>query len=482
MTAPPVPSVARGSRWAHPWRYRDSPLQAFGVLVSAAAGGLLVAAKPVAVVAVLALVLLALAFIFPRVAVAGIVVAAGAHGGIYLHYRFEVNDIPIGIFDAVPLLLLVAAVSLGRAGPKRPSLLLLGALALLVLGAVIGTVYGFAEGTADYQVLRALRYQGALILVLIAAALAGHSRQWANTVARGIYALGLVVAVQLLISYVWLVTTGGSLWSNFPFGGATTDFSSSVSSGALNNLRDNAISPFLMLPATALAAFRLTRRDGLALTLMLVASLISLSRTFWAATLLVLLVVAFARIATDRAQARRFLALGAVVLLAAGATTLVAGDVVEERLRQAIEADDASTRFRLAETSTALDQLSDNTGSLVFGLGAGTIVEHPELAAVSRETVSSLYENKWLSYWLNSTALAVAGVVILLLGGTRSAWRQLRASAHVDEVAAMALSLPAFAVFAAVGAPIDSYVVTIPIWLLAATVLTRSAKDQPNIE
>jgi hypothetical protein len=456
---------------------------AAAAVVSAAclATGIAVVYAPTAIVALgLLIVGSVVAWVRPRTAIVVSIALYAVYLGVYLYYRVSVAGVPVSGLDASPLLLAVAALSLrwhGAAGARaRRSSVLVVCVYLFVSGLVLGTLVGLADHAQGYQLLRVVRIEGELLVVLVACLLAGGSREWQSAVRTGLYVAAMIAAVLLIVSYVYVLTFGEPIWARFPFGHTVDDFASSVDSGQLGAARDNKLATYMMLPAFVAAGVRMRGWDPVVFGLVLAAALVSLSRGFWGATFVCLLLVVVFRAGAMRSGMAAYarLAIGAVPLLVL--LFAISGSIFATRLDQAQQFDDSSTLFRQAETRAALSAVTASPSAVVLGTGAGVVIQFPQLRGRSPSEVSSLLEDSLLARWTNLTLFSVLGTVVLLLSAGAIGWREaVRRRDDVRYLYAMGLCLPVMLVAGIIGGTLVTQQNAIPLWTLAATILTGAA-------
>jgi hypothetical protein len=435
--------------------------------------GATLAQTPVAVLPLLLAMLVGLAWAFPSVTLIGCLLATALHFGIFLKYRLSVGGVPVAAFDALPPLVLVSAISMRRRNQSLSTFRLRGplllALVLFVLGSLIGAGLGLAAGADTYQLARVLRVEVGLLLVLVAAVIAGHIPQWRSALKKGLYWAGIVSAVQILFTYVFALAFNYSFWSLTPFG-AEVDVTEALTSGAVNNIQTINLAPYTMLPAFALAATRLTRTDQVVLGLILAASAATLSRGFWLMMLGTVVVVLFFRIGALRRDLRKAAAMIGVAAAALAAVLWFSGSLLEERLEQTLGPGDESAQFRKAETEAAFSRLRSDVPTFFFGSGTGIVVEHPGLGAANEQ--SPILENSALARWLNLTLLSLIACALLVGAAFAHGWRLARGSPEPG-LEVMVLPAPFLALGGLFSSTLFAIIATGPIWLVAGTILRR---------
>ena len=425
--------------------------------------------------------LLFVAWRWPTTTVTLSIVAAALHSGIFLALRLSVGGAPLSLFDMVPSLVLVSAISIRSRDPS----LARGAngaikLVMVVVGAgtALGAIMGFAYGNPSYLVLQVLRLEVQLFLVLIACAVAGNSPRWREAVVRGIIWGGVLAAVEILVAFFFSVVTGSSFWSLFPFGDkVSSNLQRDIATGDLAPLRQNPVSAFLLLPPLALVATRVGPRDGMLTGLFIAAGVVWLSRSFWAALALMLAIVLAFCVKHRRADFRNLLRRLAPLIPIAFVVVVVAGGIVEQRFQQATIASvstDQSTAFRAAETQAALQRITSTPFQFVFGLGTGTVIEHPYLR--QRAAPSALLENGVLSEWANGGLAVMLGSALLFFGAGLRGWRSAARTGPRDARGALALlslALPVLWLEGLVGGTLQLLEPTTILWLLAGTAMVQ---------
>lgn len=404
---------------------------------------------------------------------------------LYLQARLDAAGLPISVQDAFPLLFLGAALELRRRqAAVAPSMVqaLRVVLGLFAGGLVLGAITGRMDGAATYQLLRVLRVEAELIVGLLAAAVAGHMVGWRQAVKSGLIVAGVLTVAEIVVSVAYGLATGRSFWGAIGLTGAV-DVYGEIERGNVTVLRSNDLSTFLILPTFALAATRLTRRDALLLSAALAASLMSLSRGFWAATFGVGAVTVAYRLRAHRggqiAVATRWIAAAVVVGIL---STHVVGSVVSTRVNQTSGLQDESSHYRLQETEVALHQLVRDPLTLLAGTGAGVIFPLPPKfpPPTSERDTASLLENSLLSRWTNLSILSAVGAVVLLLAAGRIAWRSRWLAAGGErDLRAMGLCLPVVLVGGVASGAVFSQG-TLPFWVLAGTLLVPLLGRSPK--
>lgn len=405
--------------------------------------------------------------------------AAALHNGIFLSLRIGTGGVPLSLFDLVPPLLIVSALSIHRREPtaaRRANEVLVLVLVMVGTGTALGAVLGASEGTASHLLLQVLRIEVQLILVLIACLIAGSSSQWRRAVIRGVMWAGILASVEIVVAFSFTVLTGTDLWSLFPFGDKVENAQALIVNGNLAPLRQNAVSAFLLLPPLALVATRLGRRDGVLTGLFLAAGILWLSRGFWAAlAVMVVVVIAFRvrRGEPHRGALRRLAPLVPIVL----ALVAIGGSVLEQRFNQATTANvynNPSNEFRSAETNAALHLVTKDPSNFVFGLGTGTLIQHPYVSL--RPVPSAILENGVLSEWVNGGLLFMLGSALLFFGAGLRGWGfAAREGPRGDRGALglLALALPILWLEGLVGGTLEVIEPTTILWLLAGTSLAQ---------
>jgi ABC-type multidrug transport system fused ATPase/permease subunit len=383
--------------------------------------------------------------------------------------------LPLTAQDAFPFVFLGAALELRRRESGARSLApALGVVVWLSVGGLIlGGIVGHTDGAPSYQLLRVLRVEVGLIVGLLAAAVAGHIGAWRRAVRSGLIVAGGLTVVEIILSVAYGLATGKSFWGAVGLAGAV-DVYAGIRGGDVNVLRSNDLSTFLILPAFALAVARMGRRDIFLVSVALAASLMSLSRGFWAATFGVGAVAVAYRVREGReGQVGVFIKwIGVAVVVGLLATHFI-GSVVSTRVNQTSGFSDDSSRYRLRETNMALHQLARDPLRLVVGTGAGVILPAPPKYRPVQDprATASFLENSLLSRWTNLSILSVVSAVVLLLVAGRIGWRsRWIAPGPERDLRMMGLSLPVVLVGGvASGAAFSQG--TLPFWILAGTLL-----------
>ena len=412
-----------------------------------------------------------------------LIVACAVYLGVFLTYRVQVGAFPLSVLNVLPVLVLVAAIAVPRQerGPPvlgRPASV---PAALLAAGLLIGSIVGYANGAATYQLLRIDITEVSLLLGCLAGLLAGGSISWQRAIVRAFYFAALVAAAQQIVSFLYLFAVGHSLWQGLPFGGDVANLNQALSSGSVAGTRDNNLATFIMLPALTLAVYRLTTRDVFVSSLLMLAMAMSLSRSMWIAAVIALALALAARARSGRMlHPARVLKIG-LVCLAVGATLSgVTGQVVIARLAQTGNEQDISLTLRQAESVQALRAVTSSAQNSIVGIGAGVLL--PPTAAliqfrgtdrVAVRDRSSVLENQLLARWVNFGLLSVVGTIALLLGAGYAAFTALaKQRSSVDhDLMAVGLSLPPLLFVSPFSGTLLQLNLSLPFWLLAGTIL-----------
>lgn len=453
---------------------RAGSLSAVGAAATAVAGGILTVIAPVALVVTLLLITaIVLTWARPTFAVAACIVVASLHRGIFLHFRIEPGGYPLSVFDILPLLLLLASFSIAaKVSDPAPAArwLLTSCAAMIVAGLGIGVILGLSQGAVAYQLLRVVRLDVLAMCVVTSALVAGHTRQWRRAVLVGLTGAGLCIATQLLLTFSWVLATGTSFWSLFPFGNPAGNLLGEVQGGNILALRENAISGFLILPALALLLYRFQARDIVMLVLLVAGGLVWLSRGLWAAMLLTLVVLLAHRAASGRLSGVRFASIASSLAAVVLVLVLIPGGILGQRFGETTDlAGDPSLQIRAGESEATLEALMGGAGQLTLGLGTGVVTTESRRRGES----SALLENSVLGVWTNTGLLGLAGVTILFFGAAYRGWRLALWEAEPDRAAlgAMGLALPALWLQGLIGGTFSVPEPAVTLFLLAATVL-----------
>lgn len=453
------------------------------VAASTVVGALVVVAPAVAAGAFVLTLGALVAWTRPTLAIAACLVVASLHRGIFLYLRIEPAGYPLSVFDGVPLLLLLASVSLAvrarqSAFPRRGPLAICAAM--ILAGLVVGVTLGASRGAQSYELLRVVRLDALILCVLTSVLVAGHTPQWRRGVVIGLMAVAASVAVQLLITFSWSLATGNYFWSLFPFGRAVDDnLAGKVAAGNILTLRENAIAGFLLLPALSLLIFRFKGRDFVLLALLVAGGLVWLSRGLWLAMFLTLMIPLAHRAASRRLTGVRVATIAIPIVAIVSIVFLASGGILEERLADTTNlAGDISLEQRSAETQVNLNALGQGAGTLLFGLGAGVVAVPGSVA---------LLENTVLSMWTNTGLLGLIGITALLFGAGTRGWQLASRSADRDSAAlgAMSLALPVLWLQGLIGGVLSLEQSAVVVSVLAATALVtpveaRGRSTQPS--
>jgi hypothetical protein len=439
--------------------------------------GALVVWAPLLIFVVLAAVLVCgLAAAYPVQALWVGIAASALHAGLFFKLRASVLGVPVSLFDLIPVVFLIAAIALRAQYPReRPqSALLTLVFWLSLVGLGVGVLIGLSADAQLYQIGRVVRIEAALLLALVATMMAAHIPRWREAVRASFYFAGVLMAIQIMVTFAWLEVVGTSPWTIFGLVDAN-DVRAAINGGSDIADRDLALNPFVMVPAFAFAAVRLLRRDILVIGLIVAATLLSVSRSAWFALAVAAISVGAFQLASRRSSFTLSVQTGVVIGVAAFVTTVAAGNVLSVRLDRSLSSTDASASYREAESREVFKRLTENPGTFLFGLGAGTIIQHPGMQIIPQTELSPLLENNVLSKWKNTTMLSLAAVVILLFGAFGRGWR--RAQRKVSpSIYAMGLSLPALALSGLFGGTLNWVLFTAPLWLLAGTIVDSGSQ------
>lgn len=410
--------------------------------------------------------------------------ACAVYLGVYLTYRIELGGFPISMLNGLSVLALAAAVGVPReergTGVLRSPASI--PVALLAAGLLLGSIVGYANGAATYQLLRVDMAELSLLAACGAGLIAGGSSSWQRSIIKGFYFAGLLAATQQILSFSYLVVVGHSLWQGLPFGADVANLEQALLSGNIAGTRDNNLATFIMLPALTLAIYRLTPRDVFVSSLLLFAIAMSLSRSLWIAT-----VIAIALALGARARAGRMLHPGRVVKLGLAlfgvglALALIGGQAVGARLAQTGGEEDVSFRLRQAESVQAFDAVTATAQATIAGIGAGVLLP-PTIALIQRRggqdqalarDRSSILENQLLARWVNFGLPSVIGTALLLLVTGFGAFRALaKQRSTVDhELMALGLALPPLLLVSPFSGTLLQLNLSLPFWMLAGTIL-----------
>jgi hypothetical protein len=466
------------------WRI-DGNLGEFLVsaLLASALGVLLVLdARSVLIVLIPSLVVLAMRR--PKLMITGTIAACGVYNGLYLYARASLAGVPLSIFDGLPVLLLLAAYSLrSRSGARaRPTAVGRAAAGMLCVGLLLGALTGLLAGADRYQLIRVCRVEIDLLFGIAAALVAGGTPEWRDAVRKGLVVMGGLVALELLVGYVWLLHTGHTFWSLFPFGGDLQGGVYLNGVGDVNSLRTNAISGYLMLPSFVYVLMRLSRRNFWLLGLLIAGAAVTLSRGVWIAFFLATATVVVFRLCSQRLALLDIAKGLAAVLVVLTATYVLTGPVLAARWSQTSRlgssaglSADQSAAFRAAETHAALHALLASPLTALVGTGAGVVVYS---GGISRfDAISPILENNLLARWTNLSLFSLIGTVLLLGGGFFRGWRLAMSGGHKypPSLGLMGLALPGLLIAGLFGGTLMSPQNSLPLWLLAMTLLLRPA-------
>lgn len=410
-------------------------------------------------------------WVYPIETLFACVMAAALHGGLFFKLRASVLGVPLSLFDLIPLLLLICAIALRARYPseRRFPRMLVAVFWLSLGGLLAGALLGLLTGAELYQIGRVVRIETALLLVLLAAGVAGHIPEWVRALGTSLYVAGVLVAVEILVTFAWLHLTGGSIWAVVGLVDPA-DVRGAISSGSDVALRDLALNPYVMIPTFCFAAIRLLRRDVVTISLIMLATLFSLSRGAWFGVVVAIVAVVAFRLASSRGTKTPVLRASVSIAIAAAVAIPLAGDALSNRFDRSLTTNDASATFRERETKDVLRLLTADPGTFIIGLGAGTVTEHTGFAINPKTESSPLLENNVLSKWKNTSLLSLVAAVSLLLAGFARSWRLARVKGS-PAIYAMGLSLPALGLSGLFGGTFNWVPFTGPLWLLAATII-----------
>lgn len=437
--------------------------------------GLAFAAFPLSAGLIISVLLVIAVWTWPTAAVTGAIAVTALFQGLFLHYRVDFVGAPASLPDALPWILLLAGIALHSKGsaarlptPTQPGLIALG---LLGAGLIVGATTGILNSAPPYQFGRVLRVEAGLLVALTAGLFFGFEPAWRRAARNGLLLAGVLAAGQFLVNYFWTLTFGQTFWSLFPFG-YSVDLGASITGDNINLLRTNAVSTYLLLPLLVVASVRtgVIHRVGLALAGS--AILVSLSRGFWAASVLAVILILIYLVFRLRRPLFKTLAWAFVLAATAMTVVSVTGGVLQTRFDQILTLTDASSYYRQQETAEAWAQLSASPLSLLSGTGAGVIISHRNLNANSSLDQTSNLENSVLSRWTNFGLFSLLGTILLISGSVVRGWRS-RARDNFDaDLAAMTICLPVLFIGGLVGGTLLSLQGTMSFWILAGTILS----------
>jgi hypothetical protein len=400
--------------------------------------------------------------------------------------RLPVESAPVALFDLLPLLVLFAGVGFRRRASAAPALppIFLWVCLLLGVGLLAGATIGLLKGAESYQLLRVVRVEAGLLLTLIAVGLAGYCSEWRSALRLGLIAAGVAVALQSIVAFLWALLTGEVVWSAV---GLPTDISGvtgQVAQGNVNVLRTGGLPSYLMLPALCLSLVRADRYRWVVASLILAASVVTLSRGFWVGTALAILTAAayqawFSRRPLFWIVSR--VAFGASVL---AAVVALSGNIVSTRVEQTASLTDdlkadVSALERLGETNSALAALTDSPVTFIGGVGSGVIIPYAaqEFTGYPGD-VTSLLENSILARWTNLTIISLFGTLALLLLAFQYGVQAAARNTRLKDLGLMALALPALLIGSIVSQSLLSPIATFPFWLLAGTLILSASETR----
>jgi len=409
------------------------------------------------------------------------ILACAVYLGVYLTYRVALGNTPISGLNLLPLLVFVGACSVPIRERGHGVLMSKASLpvALLVSGLILGSALGMANGAETYQLLRVVSVEMCLVVGCLAGLIAGGSRSWQKSMVTAFYAAALFAAVQQIVSFLYLVAVGHSIWQAFPFGADVLDVERALASGLVAATRDNFIATFIMLPALTLSVYRLTARDVSVAAIILLAMAVSLSRSMWIAAILGIALALLARAMAGRLlHPARVVKLGVVLVVVGVALSVFGWDTVSARLQQTGNERDSSLQLRRAETNQAFKTVTETPLSATAGIGAGVLlpptaekIQRPGFLATGDR--SAILENQLVGRWTNFGLLSVFGTILLLLSAALVALRALtRQRPAVDhDLMAMGLALPPLLAVSPFSGTLMSLNLSLPFWILAGTIL-----------
>lgn len=461
-------------------RSSDAWLWMTGSALAGAVAGLVSINEPYLLFMIPVALLLLVARRYPTTAPIVALATCATYLGLHLEYRVVVAGVPMSALDLLPILLIVAACSLRAPGQRTLLDALTGcrAIPLFLLGGglALGTLVGLAHHAAGYQLLRVDRIELSLLVGAIAGLVAGGCQPWQRSVVMAFGVAGVLAAMQQIVSFIYLLTFGHSLWQAFPFGAGASNLEDALASDSVAGIRDNFIPTFVMLPALALAIYRLSKRDVAVATVVVLATVVSLSRSMWIAATVTILTAVVARAASGRLpNPMRVLRFGAVVLAVGTLLGGVGWQVVGARIKESGSRSDASLSGRKVETSAALDALLASPVSAVTGTGAGVVLAGPTARVqylVRRRQATPILENQFLARWTNFGILSVVGTICLLMWPAVAGSRSLARNGTADpDLIGLGLALPAVLVVGPISGTLLQLHVSLAFWLLAATLL-----------
>lgn len=409
------------------------------------------------------------------------ILACAVYLGVYLTYRVALGNTPISVLNLLPLLVFIGACSVPIRERGRGVLMSKVSIpvALLVSGLILGSALGMANGAETYQLLRVVSVEMCLVVGCLAGLIAGGSRGWQKSMVTAFYAAALFAAAQQIVSFLYLVAVGHSIWQAFPFGADVLNVERALASGLIAGTRDNFIATFIMLPALTLSVYRLTARDVSVAAIVLLAMAVSLSRSMWIAAILGIALALLARAMAGRLlHPARVVKLAAVLVAVGVALSVLGGDTVSARLQQTGNEQDGSLQLRRAETNQAFKAVTETPLSATAGIGAGVLlpptaekIQLPGFLATGDQ--SAILENQLLGRWTNFGLLSVFGTILLLLSAALVALRALtRQRPVVDhDLMAMGLALPPLLAVSPFSGTLMSLNLSLPFWILAGTIL-----------
>lgn len=447
-------------------------------IVASVTAGVLLVLNPIALAPFALLALAVIAFLRPGPAIIVCLVAASLHNGIFLSLRTSAGGVPLSVFDAVPLTLLIAAISLRRGVPASAgtgAVWLRIAIGLATVGIGGGIMVGLANHADVYELLRVIRIEVTLVVGMLATLLAGHVGEWRRAVVAGLMVAAVAVAAQILIAFGWTLVTGTYFWSLFPFGTVVTDVGGAIARANAVAFKENAVSAFFLLPALCLVLVRLRGTlDRVLATVFFAAGAAWLSRGFWVTMLVAIGTVMLFLFMTHRLSLRYVVGalavMCAVVVFAFSATD----NIFQQRVQDATNigsTKDVSAKVRLAETKAGFAAVAHDVTSFVFGAGAGVVI--PRELVFPQDAPTAVLENGLLSKWTNTGLFALLAVTAFFFGAFRHGWRLAMSirDHRARELGAMALCLPALYLQAFVGGSVAVIQPALALWILAGTVL-----------
>jgi hypothetical protein len=349
---------------------------------------------------------------------------------------------------------------------------------LLAGGLLAGSLVGIANQAASRPLIQVVRVEAELLVVLVAALLAGSSRVWQRSMVTGLYVAATVAAGLEIVSFLYETGFGHPLWASFPFGAQNVaSFVGTLTPDLVASTRDNYLATFIMLPALALTVYRLDRGDVALLVAIVIGTAVSLSRAMWlAATVTVVISLAARLVSGRRLRGDATVGLLAGMIVAILVLGSLGGGALSARLAGSFSSGDVSAIRRQSETSQAFGALRKSPFTLVAGLGAGAFIP-----TIHQTQDTAILEDQLLAKWTNFGLLSLVGTIGLLLLGGATAFRSLKRHVPGDvgvEVMALGLALPALLLVSVFSGTLLELSVSLPIWLLAGTVLATAHRPE----